>query len=105
MEFAQCYHDPPLTKKEWEILCEICDVPGFEEILFPSEKRILKKILFFISPHKMNPHEVNSKNLITKTPIKKQIKGRTDITIPFRIQKKNKEEKSIDPIRRRRESF
>ena len=43
----------------------------------------------------MNPHEVNAKNPITKSPIKKQIKGRTDITVPFRIQKDDKEEKAL----------
>ena len=43
----------------------------------------------------MNPHEVNAANLITKTPIKKQIKGRTDITVPFRIQKDENEEKAL----------
>ena len=37
LEFCQCLHDPPLTKKEWEIFCEICDVPGFEEIFFPKK--------------------------------------------------------------------
>ena len=42
----------------------------------------------------MNPNEVNPKNLITLTPIKKQIKGRTDITVPFRIQKE-KQEKAL----------
>ena len=29
--------NPPLTKKEWEIICEIAEIPGFEKILF-SEK-------------------------------------------------------------------
>ena len=43
----------------------------------------------------MNPHEVNAKNLITKTPIKKQIKGRTDITVPFQIQKESEEKALI----------
>ena len=43
----------------------------------------------------MNPQEVNQKNLITLTPIKKQIKGRTDITVPFRIQKDGKEQKAL----------
>ena len=43
----------------------------------------------------MNPQEVNQKNLITLTPIKKQIKGRTNITVPFRIQKDKKQEKAL----------
>ena len=43
----------------------------------------------------MNPQECNPKNLITLTPIKKQIKGRTDITVPFRIQKDEKQEKAL----------
>ena len=43
----------------------------------------------------MNPQEVNQKNLITKSPIKKQIKERTDITVPFRIQKDEKQEKAF----------
>ena len=53
----------------------------------------------------MNPQEVNQMNLITLAPIKKQSKGRTNITVPFRIQKCGKANKSIDPIRRSQESF
>ena len=39
----------------------------------------------------MNPHKVNAKYLITKIPIKKQIKGGTDITSEF--QKKTQKKK------------
>ena len=86
LEIAERSKDPPFTKEEWRILCELCDVPGFEEYLFfqKRRKKILRKNHFFIFPHKMNPHEVNQYNLINKDPIKKQIKGRTDITVPFR---------------------
>ena len=28
--------NPPLTKEEWKIICEIGQVPGFEKILFPE---------------------------------------------------------------------
>ena len=88
IKIGERLQNPPLSKKEWEIICELC-VPGFEEILFP------KKMIFVISPHKMNPHEVNQQNLITKNPIKNQIKGRTDITVPFRIKKDDHEEKAL----------
>ena len=48
----------------------------------------------------MNPENVNVNNLITLSPIKKQIKGRTDVTVPFRIQKQTelnetREEKAL----------
>ena len=51
---------------------------------------------FFPPPKKMNPENVNLSNLKTLSPIKKQIKGRTDVTVPFRIQKDDeKEEKAL----------
>ena len=43
----------------------------------------------------MNPSEVQNQNLITKDPIKKSFQGRTDITVPFRIQKDDHEEKAL----------
>ena len=62
--------------------------------------QVLKKFYFqnnfhFYFANKMNPQEVNQKNLITKSPVKKQIKGRTDITVSFRIQKDDKQEKAL----------
>ena len=29
-------HSPPFTKVKWKIICEIAELPGFEEILFPK---------------------------------------------------------------------
>ena len=48
----------------------------------------------------MNPEDVNQNNLTTLTPVKKQIKGRIDITVPFRFQKQTelgetREEKAL----------
>ena len=43
----------------------------------------------------MNPQEVQNQNLYIKDPIKKSFQGRTDITVPFRIQKDDKEEKPL----------
>ena len=62
---------------------------------FFFQKNNFGKKIFFFFPNKMNPHEVNQQNLITKNPIKKQIKGRTDIIVPFRIQKEDHEEKAL----------
>ena len=43
----------------------------------------------------MNPAEIQIQNLITKDPIKKSFQGRTDITVPFRIQNEGHEEKAL----------
>ena len=45
----------------------------------------------------MNPEDITQKNSITLTPIKKNIKGRIDLTVLFRIQKdeESKEEKAL----------
>ena len=43
----------------------------------------------------MNPAEIQIQNLITKDPIKNSFQGRTDITVPFRIQKEGHEEKAL----------
>ena len=36
-QFAERVHDPPLTKEEFEVFCEICEIPGFIKILFPEK--------------------------------------------------------------------
>ena len=97
LSIGETLQNPPLTKKEWEIICEIAEIPGFEKILFLKKKEndFEKKIIFFISPYEMNPSEVQNQNLITKDPIKKSFQGRTDITVPFRIQKDDHEEKAL----------
>ena len=37
LSLGETPQNPPLTKKEWEIICEIAGIPGFEKILFPEK--------------------------------------------------------------------